>query len=205
MRGLLITVEGVEGSGKTTVAHQLAEWLHQQGFTVTLTQEPGGTPFSDRIRDLLLSPEGRSAWTEVFLFLASRAEHVAKVIRPALERGEIVVCDRFTDSTLAYQGFGLGLPVEVLTELNRLATNRIKPDLTLLLDIEPEEGLKRVQRTTIFEQRDLPFHQRVRWGYLQLARKEPNRIKVVNAHEPLEAVMAQAKQWVEEALRQWRS
>lgn len=205
MRGLLITVEGVEGSGKTTVAHLLAEWLRQQGFAVTLTQEPGGTPFSDRIRHLLLSPEGRSAWTEVFLFLASRAEHVANVIRPALERGEIVVCDRFTDSTLAYQGFGLGLPVEVLTELNRLATNRLNPDLTLLLDIEPEEGLKRVRRFTIFEQKGLPFLQRVRWGYLQLARKEPNRIKVVNASEPLEAVMAQAKQWVEEALRQWRS
>jgi len=126
------------------------------------------------------------------------------VIKPALERGEIVLCDRFTDSTIAYQGFGLGLPLEWLMQLNNIATNGLVPDLTLLLDIDPEIGLKRSQRETVFERRSLDFHQRVRWGYLWLAKQEPHRVKVIDASQPLEAVLTQSLRLVEEALARWR-
>lgn len=204
MRGLFLTVEGVEGSGKTTVTKSLAEWLRQKGLTVIVTAEPGGTPLGTHIRELLANFGERTEWAEAFLFLADRTEHVAKVIRPALERGEIVLSDRFTDSTIAYQAFGLGLPLERLMELNRIATNGLSPDLTLLLDVEPEIGLQRVKNRTVFERRALHFHQRVRWGYLWLARREPDRIKVVDASQPLEFVISKAQQFVEEALQRWR-
>ncbi len=204
MRGLLVTFEGVEGSGKTTVAKAIAENLRQKGLTVVVTAEPGTTSVGRQIRQLLATVDERTAWTETFLFLADRAEHVAKVIKPALERGEIVLCDRFTDSTIAYQGFGLGLPLEWLTQLNSIATNGLVPDLTLLLDIDPEMGLKRSQRETVFERRSLDFHQRVRWGYLWLAKQEPHRVKVIDASQPLESVLTQALRLVEEALARWR-
>jgi dTMP kinase len=204
MRGLFITFEGVEGSGKTTVAKAIAENLRQKGLTVTVTAEPGATSVGSHIRQLLATFDERTAWAEVFLFLADRAEHVAKVIKPALERGEIVLCDRFTDSTIAYQGFGLGLPLEWLTHLNSIATNGLVPDLTLLLDIDPEMGLKRSQRETVFERRSLDFHQRVRWGYFWLAKQEPHRVKIIDASQPLEFVLTQAMQLVEEALARWR-
>jgi len=204
MRGLFVTFEGVEGSGKTTVAEAIAENLRQKGLTVTVTAEPRDTSVGRQIRQLLATVDERTAWTETFLFLADRAEHVAKVIKPALERGEIVLCDRFTDSTIAYQGFGLGLPLEWLTQLNSIATNGLVPDLTLLLDIDPEMGLKRSQRETVFERRSLDFHQRVRWGYLWLAKQEPHRVKVIDASQPLESVLTQALRLVEEALARWR-
>jgi dTMP kinase len=204
MHGLFVTFEGVEGSGKTTVAKAIAENLRQKGLTVTVTAEPGTTLVGSQIRQLLAIVSERTAWTEAFLFLADRAEHVAKVIKPALERGEIVLCDRFTDSTIAYQGFGLGLPLEWLIQLNSIATNGLVPDLTLLLDIDPEMGLKRSQRETVFERRSLDFHQRVRWGYLWLAKQEPHRVKVIDASQPLESVLTQALRLVEEALARWR-
>jgi dTMP kinase len=173
-------------------------------LTVVVTAEPGTTLVGSQIRQLLATVSERTAWTEAFLFLADRAEHVAKVIKPALERGEIVLCDRFTDSTIAYQGFGLGLPLEWLTQLNSIATNGLVPDLTLLLDIDPEMGLKRSQRETVFERRSLDFHQRVRWGYLWIAKQEPHRVKVIDASQPLESVLTQAMRLVEEALARWR-
>lgn len=203
MRGLFVTVEGVEGSGKTTVTWALAEWLKQKGLTAIVTAEPGSTPLGKHIRELLANFSERTPWAEAFLFLADRTEHVARVIRPALERGEIVLCDRFTDSTIAYQAFGLGLPLETLIELNRIATNGLTPDLTLLLDVDPEIGLQRAQKKTVFEQRELHFHQRVRWGYLWLSKREPDRIKVVDASQPLEVVVSKSQQFVEEALRRW--
>jgi len=204
MRGLFITFEGVEGSGKTTVTNAIADKLRQKGLTVLVTVEPGDTPMGSHIRHLLGTVDERIAWTEAFLFLADRAEHVAKVIKPALERGEIILCDRFTDSTIAYQGFGLGLPLEWLMQLNTIVTNGLAPDLTLLLDIDPEVGLKRSRRETVFERRSLDFHQRVRWGYLWLAKQEPHRIKVIDASQPLESVLDQALQFVKEALMRWR-
>jgi len=190
MNGLFVTFEGIDGSGKTTVANLVADYLRQQGLTVLLTSEPH-TAF---IKELLMTTDERIAWTETFLFLADRAEHVAKVIRPALQHGEIVLCDRFTDSTIAYQSFGLGLPVDLLRQLNDTATGGLVPNLTILLDIEPETGLRRSQRKTIFERRSLEFHERVRHGYLWLASREPHRIKVVDASQPLESVIEQTLQ-----------
>jgi dTMP kinase len=190
VRGFFITFEGVDGSGKTTVANLVADCLRQQGLPVLLTSEPH-TAF---IRQLLMTTDERTAWTETFLFLADRAEHVAKVIRPTLQRGEIVLCDRFIESTIAYQGFGLGLPVEQLMQLNDTVTGGLVPNLTILLDTDPEIGLRRSQRKTIFERRSLEFHERVHYGYLWLASREPHRIKVVDASQPLESVIGQTLQ-----------
>jgi dTMP kinase len=136
MQGLFITVEGIDGSGKTTVANAVAERLRQEGFAVVVTAEPGGTPLGERLRQLLLREKPLSAWAEAFLFLAARAEHVAQVIRPALREGTIVLCDRFADSTIAYQGFGRGLPVDELRRLNEVATGGLHPHLTILLDVD---------------------------------------------------------------------
>lgn len=204
MKGLFITIEGVEGSGKTTVTHGLANWLRQQGLNVIVTAEPGGTPFGERVREILLSSEERIPLSEAFLFFASRADHTERVIRLALERGAIVLCDRYSDSTFAYQSFGLGLPLDLLQELNSISTGGLVPDLTLLLDIDPEIGLLRVQQATTFELRSLSFHHRVRWGYLWLAKREPQRIKVVDAFQPLEDVLTQAKAILQGALAKWR-
>jgi dTMP kinase len=190
MHGLFVTFEGIDGSGKTTVANLVADYLRQQGLPVLLTSEPNTT----YIKQFLMTVNERTAWTETFLFLADRAEHVAKVIRPALQRGEIVLCDRFIDSTIAYQGFGLGLPVDLLMQFNYTATGGLAPNLTILLDIDPEIGLRRSQRKTIFERRSLEFHERVRYGYLWLASREPHRIKVVDASQPLESVIEQTLQ-----------
>jgi dTMP kinase len=190
MHGLFVTFEGIDGSGKTTIANLVVAHLRQQGLTVLLTSEPH-TAF---IKQLLMTTDERTAWTETFLFLADRAEHVAKVIRPALQRGEIVLCDRFTDSTIAYQGFGLGLPIEQLMQLNNTVTGGLAPNLTILLDIEPEIGLRRSQRKTVFERRSLEFHERVRYGYLWLASREPHRIKVVDASQSLEFIVEQTLQ-----------
>jgi dTMP kinase len=187
MHGLFVTFEGVDGSGKTTVVNLVADYLRQRGLPVLLTSEPNTT----HIKQFLMTVNERTAWTETFMFLADRAEHVAKVIRPALQRGETVLCDRFIDSTIAYQGFGLGLPVDLLMQLNDTATGGLVPNLTILLDIEPEIGLRRSQRKTIFERRSLAFHERVRYGYLWLASREPHRIKVVDASQPLESVVEQ--------------
>jgi len=190
MHGLFVTFEGIDGSGKTTVANLVADYLRQRGLPVLLTSEPNTT----HIKQFLMTVNERTAWTETFLFLADRTEHVAKVIRPALQRGEIVLCDRFIDSTIAYQGFGLGLPVDLLMQLNDTATGGLVPNLTILLDIEPETGLRRSQRKTVFERRSLEFHERVRYGYLWLASRESHRIKVVDASQPLESVVEQTLQ-----------
>ena len=190
MHGLFVTFEGIDGSGKTTVANLVADHVRRQGLPVLLTAEPN----TIYIKQLLMTTDERTAWTETFLFLADRAEHAAKVIKPALQRGEIVLCDRFIDSTIAYQGFGLGLPIEQLMQFNYTATGGLAPNLTILLDTDPEIGLRRSQRKTIFERRSLEFHERVRYGYLWLASREPHRIKVVDASQPLESVIEQTLQ-----------
>lgn len=201
MRGWFVTIEGVDGSGKTTVTQMLARWLAEKGLSVTVTFEPGGTVLGKAIRELVLTNEKTAMWAEIFLFLADRVEHVAKVILPALERGEIVLSDRFVDSTIAYQGFGLGLDVERLIELNRIATNGLMPDLTLLLDIDPQIGLIRSQQKDSIANRPIEFHRKVREGYLWLANREPHRIKVVDASLPLDRVVCNAQRLIDEALR----
>jgi dTMP kinase len=187
----LITFEGIEGCGKTTQLKLLAEQLGSRGHEVTVTREPGGCTIADRIRTILLDADN-SAMTpmaELFLYGAARAQHVAEVIAPALAAGQIVLCDRFTDATVSYQGYGRGLDLQVITELNRLAAGDIRPDLTLIVDCPVETGLERAMtrinnsrgaREERFELESLQFHKKVREGYLTLARQEPERFVVID-------------------------
>ena len=186
---MFITFEGIEGSGKTTQLRRLAVVL--PGAVVT--KEPGGTPISDRVRSILLDPQssGMDAMTELLLYAASRRQHVVELIQPALQRGGVVLCDRYTDSTLAYQGFGRLLDLDQLRTLNAWATGGLAPELTLLFDLPEEEGLARarsrndasaaLQGEGRFEAEDLRFHRRVREGYRSLAASEPARYAVVDA------------------------
>jgi dTMP kinase len=191
VRGVFVTFEGGEGSGKTTHLKLLAH--HLRGFVdeVVETRDPGGTTIGKEIRTLLLSPESApiSDAAELLLYEASRAQLVREVITPAIARGAVVLCDRFTDSTIAYQGFGRGLDLDLIRRLNHFATGGLAPDLTILLDLDPRIGLERCARSSRVEltSRDrleaepLAFHQRIREGYLALAREEPDRIRVMNA------------------------
>ncbi|MGB9660414.1 MAG: dTMP kinase [Moorellaceae bacterium] len=198
MRGIFITFEGPDGSGKTTQVELLARKLESMGRQVVCTREPGGTPLAESIRELLLKPWTEEVWglTEVFLYAAGRVQHVRSRILPALEAGQVVLCDRYADSTLAYQGFGRGLSPELVRQINELATGGIKPRLTLLLDLPPEESLRRRgggegKMLDRLEREDMDFHRRVREGYLELARQEPGRIKVIDAAQSPEAVFRQ--------------
>ena len=193
MRGLLITVEGVEGSGKSTHCKLLGQWLTARGLEVVLTSEPDGTPLGAAIRGLFEKDNTPpTPLTQTFLFMAARQQHVAQVIRPALARGAIVVSDRYADATLAYQGFGGGMDLETIRDLNALATGGVMPDLTLLLDLDPAEGIRRIRdrRLDAFERMDLAFHRRVREGYLEIAHAEKNRVVVLSAAQPKDELHA---------------
>jgi dTMP kinase len=190
MAGLFLTLEGLDGSGKSTQAGLLAAFLEERGLKVRLTHEPGGG--LPGVRDLLLRGE-LSPEAEYLLFSADRAEHVRKVILPSLEAGAWVVSDRYLDSSLAYQGFGRGLPLPWLLEVAKEATLGLTPRLTFLLDLPPEEALRRVKDPDRMEQAGLPFFQRVREGYLRLAQEEPHRFVVLDARQEAERV-AQAIQ-----------
>ncbi len=185
--GLLITFEGGEGSGKSLQAERLAARLRTAGRSVTVTREPGGTPLGEAIRPLLLHADETarpSPIAELLLFEAARAQLVAQVIRPALERGEVVVCDRFADSSLAYQGYARGLDLEMIRALNRAATRGLSPDLTSLLDLPVEQGLARrgaAGSGNTFDQHPREFHDAVRAGYLALAAGETDRWRIVDA------------------------
>lgn len=196
-RGLFITLEGGEGAGKSVQAEALVHRIEAQGRTHVLTREPGGTPLSERLRDILLglaedyADETLDHLTETFLFIAARAELVSRIIAPALERGHVVICDRFADSTRAYQAFGRGVDLAIIDQLNAVATHGISPDLTVLLDVPVEEGLARTGtagQADRFGSEEYDFHERVRQGYLSLAEEEPNRWLVVDASQPLDAV-----------------
>ena len=201
MRGVLITFEGVEGSGKTTQMRHLERWLQGQGHRVERTAEPDGTPLGARIRRLFdLSAEPLA---EVFLFMAARRQHVAEKIGPLLRRGRVVLCDRYTDATIAYQGYGRGVDRDLIRELNVQATGGVLPDLTLLFDIAPQVGLHRIRGRALdhFEREALAFHRRVRRGYLEIVRAEPKRVRVIRAARPPAVVAAQVTRVVEEFLR----
>ncbi len=205
---MFITLEGPDGSGKTTQSRLLAEWMQEQGYPVLLVREPGGTPIGERVREILHDPAhvGMVPWAEVFLFCASRAQLVAEVIRPALAAGRIVLCDRYADSTLAYQGYGRGLDLESLRMVLHLATGGLVPDLTFCLDVLPEEGLsRRLQGGGEWNRLDreaLEFHRRVRAGYLELAGREPRRWVIVDASRPVDAVQADLRAILLERLPQ---
>ncbi len=187
-----ITFEGIEGCGKTTQLKLLARRLANEGHRVTVTREPGGCPIADQIRNILLNADNGEMrpMTELLLYAAARAQHVNEVVAPALEGGGIVLCDRFTDATMAYQGYGRKLDLDVIGQLNRLAAAKVRPDVTLLLDCPAEVGLKRAlarinstdgPKEERFEMESLRFHRRVRDGYLTLARKEPARFVIIDA------------------------
>jgi len=199
---MFITFEGIEGSGKSTQLRRLAERIDG----AVLTKEPGGTPLADRIRAILLDSSSRlDPVAELFLFAASRRQHVVEIIKPALDRGATVLCDRFTDSTLAYQGFGRLINLDQLRALNAWATNSLTPDLTLLFDLPEEVGLTRarsrnaeaVQDEGRFEAEDLRFHRRVREGYRTLAVAEPERFAVIDAAGDVDDVFARVVAEVE--------
>ena len=185
--GLFITFEGGEGCGKSTQSRLLLKKLKQQDIPAVLTHEPGGTALGDEIRkalkrkrDSFISPQA-----ELFLLAASRVQLLAEIIRPALEEGKVVVCDRFTHSTLVYQGYGRGLDLTIVETVNTIATQDLKPDLTILLDISPEQGLARKRSLKDrFELEDLSFHRRVREGYVKIAAAEPDRWLVIDASLP---------------------
>jgi dTMP kinase len=205
MPGLLITVEGVEGSGKTTQCGLLARWLRGLGHRVRETSEPDGSPIGPAIRGLF-EQDGvtLTPLAEAFLFMAARQLHVAQVVRPALEAGQIVISDRYADATLAYQGYGRGLDLQTIRELNALATGGVLPDLTLLLDLDPALGLKRLgaRQLDVFERMDLAFHRRVRQGYLEIAREEKRRLVVLDAAQPAEHLEQEIQKAAGELLKQ---
>ncbi len=195
VRGRFITLEGPEGSGKSTQATRLIERLRGAGVEVVATREPGGTPLGEEVRGLLqhaAAGEGMCSEAELFLFLAARAQLTRVIIEPALARGAWVVCDRFADSTTAYQGYGRGCDLKTILAFNEFATNTLKPDLTLLLDIDVALGFERLagrglvsgQGRDRIERADRDFHERLRKGYLELARLHPERFKVLDARHP---------------------
>jgi len=196
--GAFITLEGPEGAGKTLQAERLAEALRGRGQRVRLTREPGGTRLGEEVRSIVLAramdgAAGIDARADALLFNAARAQLVAEVIQPALAAGETVVCARFADSTLAYQGYAAGLPIEELRAIAAVATAGLTPDLTILLDVAPEVGLARKTgdaRNRFEAAFDLEFHQRVRAGFLELARQEPARWRVIDAARDADAVLA---------------
>jgi dTMP kinase len=193
----LITFEGIEGAGKTTLALHLAEWLHAQGIPVRLTREPGGSTLGTHLRPILLH-EPLDAWAELFLFLADRRQHTLQVILPALKQGVWVLCDRYADSTLVYQGYGRGLDIALIRRLNALATNNLTPDLTVLIDLPVEDALARANAPNRFEAETQAFHERIREGYLAVARAEPHRYCVLDGRQSLEVLKASLEQAVRE-------
>ncbi|MYA27832.1 MAG: dTMP kinase [Nitrospira sp. SB0666_bin_27] len=197
-KGLFITFEGIEGSGKSTQAQALAQYLRDQGFEVVETREPGGTPMAEHIREVFLRPARKQRSgdplvpeCEVALILAARSQHVANRLLPALEHGAVVICDRFSDSTLAYQGYGRGLPLAELRSLTRWAAKGLTPDATFLFDLPVSQGLRRRLNSTDVNRLDhetAAFHQRVRNGFLSLAQQAPRRIHTINARRSTQAI-----------------
>jgi len=205
MKGLFVTLEGPEGAGKSTNREYLAERLRACGVDVVLTREPGGTPLAERIRELLLTPadEPMAMDTELLLVFAARAQHLAQVIRPALERGAVVLCDRFTDATYAYQGGGRGLSIERIAQLEAFVQGELRPDLTLIFDLPVEVGLARAAargRLDRFEQEGLRFFESVRRAYLERAKAAPSRYRIIDAGQPLNVVQQNVQALIPELM-----
>ncbi len=206
MSAVLITFEGVEGSGKTTQMMRLERWLRQQGRKVEHTREPDGTRLGVEVPRLFERPGVQpKPLVEVFLFMAARQQHVTEKIRPWLDRGRVVLCDRYADATVAYQGYGRGVDPDLIRELNARATSGVMPDLTLLFDLDPAAGLRRNRakgrRLDRFEREALAFHRKVRRGYLEILRAEPKRVRLIRAAQPPDVVEAQVRTIVEEFFR----
>ena len=199
---LFITFEGADGCGKTTQIELLNKYLQENGFKTLVTREPGAKGLGVKLREILLNYNGEvSPNCESFLFLADRAQHVDCVIKPALNDGVIVLCDRHTDSTVAYQGYGRQLDIEQIKKLNEIAVNGLKPDLTIVFDIDIETSMQRVGKTKDrMESAGMDFFNRVRNGYLAIAKEEPNRVKVINSADTIEEIHKQVVKLVEKAV-----
>lgn len=200
MKGIFITLEGADGSGKTTQFNKIVSFLEKNDIPFITTREPGGEALGIEIRNILLNTkEPVSNICELFLYLADRAQHVEMKIKKALEEGKVVLCDRHTDSTLAYQGYARGLDINKLKMLNDIVTNDIKPDLTLLFDINTTTAMQRVGKRANkdrMEQEGTIFHQKVCQGYLEIAKNEPERIKIIDANKPIEEVWEQVLPYI---------
>ncbi len=194
-KGLFITFEGADGCGKTTQLNLLAEYLKKQGYDVVVTREPGAKGLGEKIREILLNYDGVvSDRCEAFLFLADRAQNIDVIVNPAVSEGKIVLCDRHIDSTLAYQGYGRGQDIERINNLNNIATNGRKPDLTFVFDVDVETSQKRVgSNKDRMERAGIDFHNRVRNGYLELAKNEPERIRVIDATKSIEDIQFEVR------------
>ena len=192
-KGLFITIEGPDGAGKSTQIPFIKRFLEKKGYEVLLTREPGGTVIGEKIRGLILDKNHQemSDITEALLYAASRAQHVAELIIPALNEGKVVLCDRFVDSSMVYQGKGRGIGLESIRNINDFATDGLRPNLTILLDIDPEVGLKRIKATKEvdrLEQEKLDFHRKVYEGYMELINMYPERIKVISGNQSIEDI-----------------
>src|SRR3989338_7282135 len=196
--GVFITFEGPEGSGKSTLIKAAARFFKNKGFSVLILREPGGTAISEAVREILLDRKNlkMTVETEFFLYLAARAQIVREKILPALKQGRVVICDRYHDSTVVYQGYAGGIPVRLIDEFGYLAKSGLEPDYTFLLDVETEKGLKRAGRTDRMENKSLAFHRRVRQGFLLLAKKHPGRILILRNEKDIRVKVAK----LEEAL-----
>jgi len=207
LKGIFITFEGGEGCGKSTLLEQLVTRLRDNGHKVILAREPGGTDVGEQIRHILQYSKHSASMkpeTELLLFCASRAQLVREVIRPAIDRGEIVICDRFLDSTTVYQGVGRKLEPQQVAQINAFAIDDCLPDLTLIIDLDPRIGLERVRGRELFDRMEnqaIDFYDRVRQGYLELAKREPGRVKVVDGSQSIETVGQKVWQLVGDVLR----
>lgn len=203
--GLFVTLEGPEGSGKTTQLQLLAEYLKERGYPYLCTREPGGTPISEQIRQVILSRENHTIAdvTEALLFSAARAQIVAELILPALQANKIVISDRYADSTLAYQGYGLGLELEALRKLTQFATGGLVPDLTFYIDVPVQDGIARKQQAEVnrLDQKAIAYHERVRAGYLEMARAEPHRWYVIEGTHSVGEIQRNIRERLEEEIQ----
>ena len=201
-KGLFITLEGADGCGKTTQLNLLKEYLTSRGYEIVVTREPGGKGLGEKLREILLNYDGEvSDRCEAFLYLADRAQNIDTIIKPAINSGKIVLCDRHTDSSVAYQGYGREQNIDNINMLNELAVNGVHPDLTIVFDIDTETSMARVgTEKDRLESAGIEFHKRVRNGYLEIAKKNPQRIKVVDASQTIEDVQRDVLKIVEEVL-----
>lgn len=207
MSGIFITFEGGEGSGKTTIATMVKKILDEEGYKVTLTREPGGVEIAERIRDIIhdVKYTNMDKKTEALLYAASRRQHLVEKVIPALENGNIVICDRFVDSSMVYQGLARGIGIDEVYEMNLFATESILPNRTIFFDIKPEEGLQRVyankdREVNRLDLEKIDFHEKVYEGYLAICKKFPNRIVKVDASQDIEGVLTQVIQKIKEVL-----
>jgi dTMP kinase len=207
-RGIFITFEGPEGCGKSTQSALVRRYLEDAGYDHVHTREPGGTRLGERVRDVLLHSKGISIsdLTELFLFEAARSQIVREVIAPALNKNKIVICDRFSDATLSYQGYGGRIPLAAIRALDRIATGGVTPDLTILLDVDTMTGLRRARRKGLdrMERKDIAYHKRVRAGYLKLAKGSPGRIRVIRVTGSIEETQSAVRREVERVIRRYK-